>query len=257
MTVSIDMLVTVKAYPQLSARHGETVCVAGIRTDTEAPEWVRLYPVVYRDLHWDLRFAKYQHLTVDVSDANDPRPESLRPNLDTLKLGDKLGTERGWGARRRLVEPLMMDSMCEVLAQQERGRTSLGVFRPAHVDDLIIEPDGEDWHASKQGIAAQPSLFFPGKAGLEKIPYRFLYVYGCDNPACSGHRQTIVDWEIGQLYRALRDRGDADDVVLRKIRDKWLGQMCAPDRDTAFFVGNHLKNPRGFMVLGVFWPPRS
>src|SRR5674476_187762 len=97
MTVSIGMLVTVKAYPQLSARHGETVCVAGIRTDTEAPEWVRLYPVVYRDLHWDLRFAKYQHLTVDVSDANDPRPERLRPNLDTLKLGDKLGTERGWG----------------------------------------------------------------------------------------------------------------------------------------------------------------
>ena len=98
-------------------------------------------------------------------------------------------------------------------------------------------------------------IVFDG-TGLEKVPYRFLYVYGCDDPACPGHRQTIVDWEIGQLYRALRDRGDADDVALRKICDKWLGQMCAPDRDTAFFVGNHLKNPRGFMVLGVFWPPK-
>ena len=40
------------------------------------------------------RFTKYQRITVDVSDANDPRPESLRPNLDTLRLGDKLGTGR-------------------------------------------------------------------------------------------------------------------------------------------------------------------
>jgi hypothetical protein len=152
MTDSIDMLVTVKAYPQVSSRYGETVCVAGVRTDTETPRWVRLYPVVYRDLQWDLRFAKYQRITVDVSDANDPRPESLRPNLDTMKLGDKLGTERGWGARRRVVEPLRMGSMCEVLAQQGRDRASLGVFRPAHVDDLIIEPDGDDWEAGKKGI---------------------------------------------------------------------------------------------------------
>ena len=76
------MLVTVKAYPQLSARYGETICVAGVRTDTPGPAWVRLYPVVYRDLHYDLRFAKYQRITLEVSGANDPRPESLRPNLD-------------------------------------------------------------------------------------------------------------------------------------------------------------------------------
>jgi hypothetical protein len=255
MSRTITILVTVKAYPQLSSKYGETVCVAGVRTDTEKPEWVRLYPVVYRDLHYDLRFSKYQYITVDVSDANDPRPESLRPNLDTLKLGPTL--EAGdWRERRRIVEPLMVESMCGLLGQQERDGTSLGVFRPASVDDLVIEAVGDGWDASKQGIADQPSLFFPGRASLEKIPYRFLYVYRCAELSCPGHRQSIVDWEIGQLYRGLRDRGDDDAVALRKIRDKWLKDMCAPERDTAFFVGNHLKNPQGFMVLGVFWPPR-
>jgi uncharacterized protein YPO0396 len=72
-----------------------------------------------------------------------------------------------------------------------------------------------------------------------------------------GHGQTIVDWEIAQLYRTLRDRGDAEADVLRKIKDKWLGRMCSANRDTAFFVGNQFRNPDGFLVLGVFWPPRG
>ena len=52
-------------------------------------------------------------------------------------------------------------------------------------------------------------------------------------------------------------RGDADTNVLRKVKDKWLGQMCSRRRDTAFFVGNQFKNPDGFLVLGVFWPRRG
>lgn len=72
-----------------------------------------------------------------------------------------------------------------------------------------------------------------------------------------GHEQTIVDWEIAQLYRTLRDKSDAEADVLRKIRDKWLGQMCSAKSDTAFFVGNQFRNPHGFLVLGVFWPPRG
>ncbi|MGI8879681.1 MAG: hypothetical protein ACR2KJ_04055 [Jatrophihabitans sp.] len=40
----IQVLVTVKAYPQPSRTSGETVCVAGMRTDTEVPTWIRIYP---------------------------------------------------------------------------------------------------------------------------------------------------------------------------------------------------------------------
>jgi hypothetical protein len=45
--------------------------------------------------------------------------------------------------------------------------------------------------------------------------------------------------------------------VLCKIKDKWFGKMCSARRDTAFFVGNQFRNPDGFLVLGVFWPPRN
>lgn len=36
------VLITVKTYPTLSKKYGETVCTAGIRPDGS---WVRIYPV--------------------------------------------------------------------------------------------------------------------------------------------------------------------------------------------------------------------
>jgi len=257
MRQTIEMVVTVKAYPSISTRYGETVCVAGVRTDTREPEWVRLYPVQYRDLDYARRFSKYQRLTLDVLEASDARPESLKPVIDTIELGGTLNTADGWAERRGLVEPLMIGSMCQLRALQASEGRSLGVFRPATVDGLTWEKVGDEWVGQKQAVVDQPSLFFPGKSGLERIPYRFRYQYHCRDAGCPGHSQTIVDWEIAQLYRSLRDRGDAEPDVLRKIKDKWLGQMCSDRRDTAFFVGNQFRNPDGFLVLGVFWPPRS
>ena len=42
------VLVTVKAYPNPSTKYVETVCCAGV--DLPTGEWLRLYPIRYRDL---------------------------------------------------------------------------------------------------------------------------------------------------------------------------------------------------------------
>ena len=44
------MLVVVKAYPNPSNKYLESSCVAGIRTDIQPPEWVRLYPSPLSDV---------------------------------------------------------------------------------------------------------------------------------------------------------------------------------------------------------------
>jgi hypothetical protein len=59
----ISLLVTVKAYPAISEKYGEVVCVAGIRTDTPQLEWARLHPVAFRDLPFAQRFNKWTCLT--------------------------------------------------------------------------------------------------------------------------------------------------------------------------------------------------
>ena len=41
------ILITVKTYPTLSRKYGETVCTAGLREDGS---WVRMYPVPFRRL---------------------------------------------------------------------------------------------------------------------------------------------------------------------------------------------------------------
>ena len=64
------ILITVKTYPTLSRKYGETVCTAGVREDGT---WVRIYPVPFRRLNEDQKYSKYdwiecrlQRNTLDV-----------------------------------------------------------------------------------------------------------------------------------------------------------------------------------------------
>ena len=49
-----QVLITVKAYPNRSKKYGETVCVAGV--DMHTHQWIRLYPIPYRDLEKEKKF---------------------------------------------------------------------------------------------------------------------------------------------------------------------------------------------------------
>lgn len=71
------VLVTVKTYPTLSRKYGETVCTAGIREDGS---WVRIYPVPFRRLGEAERYRKYDWIECDLHRRKaDPRPESFTP----------------------------------------------------------------------------------------------------------------------------------------------------------------------------------
>ena len=107
--------------------------------------------------------------------ATDRRPETYRPNLDTLEVGEVLdtGRDRLWSARRLLVDPLAVESMCEALDRQRKDGSSLAVVRPGEVLDLVIENEADDWSRNKGEIAAQPSLFFSVEAAAREnsVPF--------------------------------------------------------------------------------------
>jgi hypothetical protein len=258
MAERIELMVTVKAYPNISQKYGEVVCVAGICTDRERPEWVRLFPVPFRDLELQDQFAKYQVISLEADlHSGDSRPESRRPNVDTLQLHQKITTSGKWKKRRELVEPMLVESMCELRRRQEKDGVSLGVFKPADVEEFTWDQEEAEWSPEKKGIISQPSLLLPTKTGLEKIPYRFRYRYRCSDSKCNGHHQSIIDWELAALYRKAQWLYDTEEVRLEKIAQKWLDEMCGPKKDTHFFVGNQHQYPEGFLVLGVFWPPKG
>ncbi|MBX5474524.1 MAG: hypothetical protein IRZ20_05870 [Thermoleophilia bacterium] len=257
MSERISLLVTVKAYPAISQKYGEVVCVAGIRTDTPDPEWARLFPVPYRDMPFAQRFKKYQVISLEArKHSGDKRPETYRPTVATLTVGEFLDTKNAWAKRRAFVEPLVVESMCEIRRRQQMDGTSLGAFRPAEVLDFVIDKNVEEWDDSKAGIAAQPSLFFPTKDGLERIPFRFRYRYRCSTPGCREHTQSMIDWELAQSWRKWRELYD-ETTLLENLRKRFLETMCGPGKDTIFFVGNQHRRPTTFLVLGVFWPPAA
>lgn len=254
---TVDMVVAVKAYPVVSQRHREAVCVAGIRTDRGRPEWVRLFPVGFRELPSDRQFAKYQWMRVKtIAPRSDRRPETRTPLLDSVELGEKIDTRYGWLRRMDLLEPLRADSMCELVRRQRLDGTSLGIFSPADVDKLVIEPE-PDWSPRQRMILDQPSLLAATpKGSLEKPPLSVSYRYRCDDPACKGHKQKNVDWEVGEACRSWSRRAADSTDLRRMVEQKWLDEMCAPGRDTSFVVGSQHQYPDKFLILSVVWPPK-
>ena len=70
------------------------------------------------------------------------------------------------------------------------------------------------------------------------------------------HKLSIIDWEINALYLNMKAKYGYDmDVVLQKVKEKWLTEMWSDKRDSYLIVGTQYPNPT-FMVLGVFWPPK-
>jgi hypothetical protein len=104
-------------------------------------------------------------------------------------------------------------------------------------------------------LAAAGDLFAAERSVLEPAPYRLRYHYFCMESGCKGHTQTLIDWEAGEAARNWKKRGYAESELPERLRRKFFNQMCATDRDTYFFLGNQHQHPKGFLVLGVFWPP--
>lgn len=132
---TISVIILVKAAPVLTADADEQMCVAGMRLDRPG-EWVRLFPVPFRDLDDEAKFKKYQEIAVDVIQPQaDRRPESMTPIRGSISLGEVIDTRDRWARRRRRVAQLPERTMCELVEMNRNQPTedapSLGVVRLA------------------------------------------------------------------------------------------------------------------------------
>lgn len=250
------ILITVKTYPELSHKYRETSCVAGIRLDKESPQLVRLFPVPFRLLDENSQFSKYSIIEVDVNRHDrDKRPESLRPDLESLKIVGHLSSNDGWKRRYTCVKPLVSPSLCAIKRDQRRWGVSLGVFKPAEVSSFRLVP-AEPWSIAKAGLADQLDLFEHDLARLEWIPYEFRYSFRCVDDDCLGHDMNLKDWEAGASYRKfLRMYGKHE--AINELQKKWFEDIFTSSRSVHFFVGNIAARPGTFMLLGLFYPQRE
>lgn len=249
------VLITVMTYPLPSRGYQELVCTAGV---TEDGEWVRLYPIDYRYRPFHQKFQKYQWIEVELAehgDKNDRRKESRRPILDSIRpVGEKLDTKNNWQERRQIIDQLPQHTLNELKTHYDKDKTSLGIVRPTRILDLKIEDSNREWKPEWQGLLNQFKLFGPQPKPLAKIPYKFSYVFECEDSS-KPHKAMIEDWELGVLYLKEVDRLGSEQKAAESVKYKFLNQLCHPSKDTRFFMGTVFPY-NTWIVIGVFWPPK-
>lgn len=249
-----EVLITVMTYPLPSRGYQELVCTAGI---TSAGEWVRLYPINYRYRPKEQQFHKYQWIQIDLGPrgiGNDARKESRKPNLETLRiLGEPLSTAKGWAERRRYIDPLPHHSVSEYQRLYAKDKTSLGIVRPSQVLDMKVEPVSRTWKTEWEQLFLQLPLFGEQQKPLAKIPYKFSYVFECEDSK-KPHVTMCEDWELGVLFLREVKRLGSEEAAANSVKDKFLNELCDSNRDTRFFMGTVFPY-NTWIVLGVFYPP--
>ena len=150
------ILITVKTYPTLSAKYGETVCTAGLREDGT---WVRIYPVPFRRLDEKQRYKKFNWIecVLQRNSKKDFRPESYRPvdpdNECQFEPTGFVDTKNNWRQRRNLVlrKAVVYTNMEELIkdAKNENKLTSLAVFKPKQLLGFETEKTDPEWSEEK------------------------------------------------------------------------------------------------------------
>ena len=248
------VLITVKAYPNPSEKYQETVCVAGI--DIDNFNWIRLYPIPFRDLDEKIKFRKYNIIKARVTrPKRDKRPESYKVDTDSIEIVQYLDTKNKWAKRKDIILGAVDKSMCQIIRDQENFKKSLGIFKPFNVDFSWEKAKPVDMEKRKS-YYQQLNFFKKQKDAIEYIPFIFRYTFKCKNELdCPGHSWPIVDWEIGQAFRKWKTQYFYNtEVVLEKIKQKLL-EIFSDSKNVYFYVGNMWQFPKNFLILGVFYPP--
>jgi hypothetical protein len=230
------VLITVLTYPHPSESYDELVCTAGV---TPRGEWVRLYPIDYRYRPREQQFHKFQWIDVDLEArgaGNDIRKESRRPQLSSIQLvGRPIPTDDNWRGRCEIVDALHHSTMSELESRYDSDKTSLGVLRPVKVLDVVVEPAEKEWKGTWKDLHNQLRLFEAPPKKLEKLPYKWSYVFTCADRS-EPYTRMIEDWELGVLFLKLRDE-HGEERAAQMVRDRYLNVLAGADRDIRFFMG--------------------
>lgn len=249
------VLVVAKTYPNLSKKYDRTVCTAGI--DMNSMEWVRIFPIRFFDLPMKQRPSKYDIIEIKVKPTRDKfsRKESYKADDSSIKRIGNIGTQDNWKERKKIILPLVKKSIKELETAYKRNHTSIGIIKPKRIFDFKAVPVEEcrEWERDLI-VGIQKTLFGEYESPLDKIPYKFSYIFECDDPSCTTkHDMMIEDWEICQLYRTLKYR-EGEKTALKKVKEKYLNDFTTK-KDLYFILGTESRWNK-WLIIGVFYPKK-
>lgn len=265
------VLISVKTYPNPSVKYDELVCNAGF---LESGEWIRIYPVKFRALPYAQQYEKYSWIELDLlRNHKDFRPESYQPRLgidEEIKISGSIGTgkNRDWVARKQYALKEVFSSMTDLIALSKKKSVwkSLATVKPKEFVKFEFKPDAREWSPQVVEGLKQYSLFDQRKDKtsrelevVRKLPYKYYYHFLTEGDS-KPRRLMIEDWEIGALYWNCLAQTEGDEAAANElVRKKYEQEFF--EKDLYLFLGttkaNHIRSPNPFVIIGVFYPPRS
>lgn len=249
-----QILVWGKTYPELSARHRETVCTGGTFVETGRP--VRLYPISLRYLDAHKQYSLYDIIEVPTAPSSkDTRPESRKVTGSGLNIVRSVPTDGDWAARHRIVfmdTSWHFDCLDLLKAAHARDRTSLGLIPVRTFDAIEVEErprkERDEHDAKLKKLKEQTEIFAPATKHLDFLPWRFRVRWHCKASGCRGHHSLVLDWGLGELARRL-----GADAAVQKMEQ--IGDPV--EHDLRFFMGNYKAHPQHYGVVGLWYPKRT
>jgi len=229
--------ILVKALPQPSVKHGETVCCAGL---TAEGEWKRLYPVRFRHLSGESSFKRWDWVEFNYrKPTRDARGESCHVFEDTIRVDGHLRKE-GRG-------PLLVRALQPSIEAAASAGCSLAVIRPTNTKFSHRRKSSADLAEEKAAFeraARQKSFLDDDLRALQPTPYEFNFSFE-DNRK---HTFTCGDWEAHAMFYKERQRTSEEEAL------RWMSETFNekyPEAGMLFAVGNQAKRPQTWQLLGV------
>lgn len=239
----VDVVVLIKAAPEIGKKHGETVCVAGI---DRYGKWHRLYPVPFRDLTQEQRFKRWDIVRVRWRrPPDDDRVESKRIEPTGLKIVGQV--------HERERPALVSRALVESIEQEAAAGRSLALIRPSRPTFQIRRLNEVEMMKSsrrRNELLSQTDLLSANIISREPCPYVFKYRFWH-----GGRERThvCIDWETEQTFFKWR-RLYGEETALAHMRTTWGEEI--PRRGLVFAMGTHrVKIYRNWLLSGVIQAP--
>jgi hypothetical protein len=228
----------VKALPQPSKQHGETVCCAGI---TAEGKWKRLYPIRFRHLQGEQSFSRWDWVDFKYRPpTRDTRNESCHVYEDSINVGMTLPEKE----RANLLNRIIVGSAKHAV---DLGM-SLALIRPRNTRFIIKPKNKSDLEKMRQAYkhaASQDGFFDQKLADLEPSPYDFRFSF---EDGSGSHNYQNGDWEAHAMFFRERQRSNEKQAL------EWMSTVFNeeyPKRGMAFALGNMAKRKHTWQLLGV------
>ncbi len=232
-------VILVKAWPQPSAKYGETVCCAGV---TSEGEWRRLFPIRFRHLAGEDQFRRWDVVEYKsrLPGSGDTRRESRAVEETSLKRKSTMRED----SRASFLAPLLRPSIADAAARNE----SLALVRPTNFEFTWKKKPADELAADKakrERTLSQGSLFDKELAAIEPCPFDIRMKF---SDASGPHNMACGDWETAAtFFKWRKDYGEDD--ALRRLKDRYENEYARAG--VAFAFGTMAKRQATWILLGI------